>query len=315
MHGFGPAAGGNLNAFGDPPFCSTKGSPRVAAEEGEVVDGHLVGCFLLSEWSSSTPFHVCLSLEQSSSSIEENTGIALEVDYGQYGGTHNREEEDDDERFEEAFWMDQGGIPIGPFWWSCLAGGEGRGYVDSAGAIGALDDIVDEELLAGVPPRKFGEVLGGGLPNAVSLDSLKKAYGDTWVSLSAHFEDRWPGEEGEAALDKFCSSMAAYSVICYVLGVRDRHNANILLCDDGSICHVDFGFFLTNSPGNVAFEPSLKLTEELVETLGGEDSRRFGVFRRMVVRGCMVLRRDIDTLKSMIEGMRNGDQRNRRSSH
>lgn len=69
----------------------------------------------------------------------------------------------------------------------------------------------------------------------------------------------------------------------------------------GSICHVDFGFFLTNSPGNVAFEPSLKLTEELVETLGGEDSRRFGVFRRMVVRGCMVLRRDIDTLKSMIE--------------
>ncbi|KAF4748734.1 Phosphatidylinositol 4-kinase beta, partial [Perkinsus olseni] len=92
-----------------------------------------------------------------------------------------------------------------------------------------------------------------------------------------------------------------YSILCYVLGVRDRHNANILLCDDGSICHVDFGFFLTNSPGNVAFEPSLKLTEELVEALGGENSRRFGVFREMVVRGCIALRREIDTLRGMIE--------------
>jgi phosphatidylinositol 4-kinase len=31
--------------------------------------------------------------------------------------------------------------------------------------------------------------------------------------------------------------------------VKDRHNGNIMIRRDGSIVHIDFGFFMSNAPG------------------------------------------------------------------
>lgn len=47
----------------------------------------------------------------------------------------------------------------------------------------------------------------------------------------------------------FLRSLAGYSLVTYFLQVKDRHNGNILLHRDGSIIHIDFGFFLSNAPG------------------------------------------------------------------
>ena len=48
--------------------------------------------------------------------------------------------------------------------------------------------------------------------------------------------------------------------------ISRRHNNNILLTADGRIIHIDFGFFLSNSPKNLGFESSpFKLTEEFIE--------------------------------------------------
>ena len=67
--------------------------------------------------------------------------------------------------------------------------------------------------------------------------------------------------------------MAGYAIFTYLFNVKDRHNGNILLDCLGHLIHIDFGFFLQNSPGGMGFEAAqFKLTQEYVDILGGTES-------------------------------------------
>lgn len=80
----------------------------------------------------------------------------------------------------------------------------------------------------------------------------------------------------------------------YLLQVKDRHNANILIRRDGCLCHIDYGFFMSNAPGKgVELEKALpfKLTNDYVEALGGLDSKHFTEFRKQFYLGFQALRK------------------------
>ncbi len=133
------------------------------------------------------------------------------------------------------------------------------------------------------------------VPNSTSIDSLKK---DTpgFTSLAAFFESYF-GAKGTSGFKRaqrnFVESMAAYSVVCYLLQIKDRHNGNILLTSSGHVVHIDFGFMLSNSPGgNINWESCpFKLTQEFVEVMEGEDSDAFNYYKVLLIRGFLEARK------------------------
>lgn len=53
---------------------------------------------------------------------------------------------------------------------------------------------------------------------------------------------------------------------------------------EGHIIHIDFGFLLSNAPGKgMRLERApFKLTQEFVDVLGGQESKRFIQFRNLM---------------------------------
>lgn len=97
-----------------------------------------------------------------------------------------------------------------------------------------------------------------------------------------------------------CSTrFVGYSIVTYLLQIKDRHNGNILLDREGHLIHIDFGFMLSNSPGNIGFEAApFKLPPEYVEVLGGVDGESFLEFKRLFREGFEAARKHCDRIIS-----------------
>ena len=88
------------------------------------------------------------------------------------------------------------------------------------------------------------------VPDAISVDSVKRT---SKVSTLVKFFRLTFGAERSRAFKSsrkaFVESLAGYSLFCYLIQVKDRHNGNILLDSSGHLVHIDFGFMISNSPG------------------------------------------------------------------
>jgi hypothetical protein len=148
------------------------------------------------------------------------------------------------------------------------------------------------------------------IPDTISIASLKKN-DPSYTGLKAFFQSFFTDPDDLAdAKANFCESLAAYSMVCFLLQIKDRHNGNILLDNRGHIIHIDFGFFFLSSPGkNTGFESApFKLTREFVEVLDGPDSRLFRIFRMLCYKSFIALRRHCLEIILLVEMLKNGNE-------
>lgn len=84
----------------------------------------------------------------------------------------------------------------------------------------------------------------------------------------------------EALRLKFVKSAAVTCVLSHVIGVGDRHLDNLMVTDDGALFNIDFGYIFRQEVFHrKVSESSMKITPEILDALGGENSLYFQIFK------------------------------------
>lgn len=77
-----------------------------------------------------------------------------------------------------------------------------------------------------------------------------------------------------------------------------------MIDNQGHIIHIDFGFILTLTPGNMNFESApFKLISEYEELLGGKDSDLFVYYKTLIASGFLALKEHVDEIITYIRVM------------
>jgi len=130
------------------------------------------------------------------------------------------------------------------------------------------------------------------IPNSISRDQMGRekvnSLYDYYVVKFGHSDT----VSYQKARANFIRSLAAYSLVLYMLQIKDRHNGNIMFDNEGYIIHIDFGFILDISPGGINFENvPFKLTTEMLEVMRTEiDSQPYEWFCELCIRGYLAIR-------------------------
>lgn len=143
------------------------------------------------------------------------------------------------------------------------------------------------------------------LPNSTSRDMLGR---EAVNGLYQYFITKFGPEtsiEFQKARNNLIRSLAAYSIISYLLQFKDRHNGNIMYDGEGHVLHIDFGFCFDIVPGGVKFEVSpFKLTKEMVMVLGGNDqTQSYKWFEELCIKGYLACRPYMETIVRCVNPM------------
>jgi phosphatidylinositol 4-kinase len=147
------------------------------------------------------------------------------------------------------------------------------------------------------------------LLDATSIDGLKKSekFPETG-GMRAYFEQVYGPPTSKAFLaaqKNFVRSLAGYSLVAYLLGLKDRHNGNIMIDTRGHLMHIDFGFAFGMAPGHEwSFERApFKLTKDYIDVMGGTSSESFKEFQKLFVDGFKAARNNSLSALGLVEIM------------
>ena len=151
--------------------------------------------------------------------------------------------------------------------------------------------------------------------DSVSLDQLKQKIHQASLH-DFYLYNFGNGDENslsyKKAMNNYVASLAGYSLVCYFLQIKDRHNGNILIDNEGHLVHIDFGFLLSNAPGKgLKFENApFKLSRDMVECLGGNNGKYFSEFKKLLHNGFIAVNKHRLKISILVEMMYCGHGKN-----
>lgn len=146
------------------------------------------------------------------------------------------------------------------------------------------------------------------IPDASSLDGLKKM--PMWPGSLASFFKNFFGRTNSpcnlaTAQQNYVESMASYSIIAYLLAIKDRHNGNIMMNNTGHIIHIDFGFVFGLAPGKqFSMEKApWKMTDEMLEVMGGTTTQLAKDYLKLCTQAFIAVRKHAKVLLVLVDIM------------
>ena len=141
------------------------------------------------------------------------------------------------------------------------------------------------------------------LNNSSSIDGILKNIPKDW-DLNKFFRYYFKGKDFAKVQENFANSLAGFCLLSYYLDIKDRHNGNIMINNEGRIMHIDFGFLLGTSPKNLGFERAqFKLVKSYVDILDGFDGKMFKHFKAQMVNGLIETKKYFRIISTMIQIM------------
>jgi hypothetical protein len=138
------------------------------------------------------------------------------------------------------------------------------------------------------------------ISNAETIYSINKKYK---FSIQNYILENNSHMSIDNVRERFTKSCVSYCILSYLLGIGDRHMENIMIKTTGEIFHIDFGFILGYDPK--LLKPEIRITNEMVDAMGGKNSKYYNLFRDLCTKSIICLRKHINMFKLLLGELEN----------
>lgn len=117
-------------------------------------------------------------------------------------------------------------------------------------------------------------------------------------TLQNYILNRNLNEKLDIVKTRFMQSLSISSCISYIIGLGDRHLDNIMINKNGQLFHIDYAYIMENPLTTIFDTPQIKVTDDIIDFLGGPHSVYYDEFKKLVIKIYNILRANKNILNT-----------------
>lgn len=141
-----------------------------------------------------------------------------------------------------------------------------------------------QTVIYGVLPLGMDAGMIEIVPDAVTVRSINGS-----TDLSSYVLSKNPNSTVSNLMEKYINSLVSYTLYSYLIGLGDRHLDNIMVKNDGSVFHIDFGYILGSDVHSM--NSDIKLSADMIQLVGDRESPYCKDYLEKCKKGIVCLRK------------------------